>query len=72
MLSIFFEAGKSHNHDFDILKDKKVRKQEFDLWQPKKTQKYEFHFLQQAAGGPTGWGQRWPVGPRGLLSNMLI
>ena len=25
-----------------------------------------FIFLQQAAGGPTGWGQRGPVGPRGL------
>ena len=32
----------------------------------KNLEKHEFHFLQQAAGGPTGWGQRGPVGPRGL------
>ena len=33
----------------------------------KNLKKHEFHFLQQAAGGPTGWGQRGPVGPPRLV-----
>ena len=53
---IFAQLKNTSENECNFSAEERTRKNE-----------HELSFLEQAAGGPTWWGLRGPVGPRGLL-----
>ena len=64
----FWELEKIKEHGIYVfVRLKKLQKHKLIFCKLENDQNMLLIFYKQAAGGPTGWGQRGPVGPRGLL-----